>query len=922
MHLLHTGTRQLQSFEGSEIPEYAILSHVWGRDEVTFDQIENPPSEDGLEKIKGACSMARSHGFDYIWIDTCCINKNSSAELSEALNSMYRWYQDSAVCYAYLADVTSGSAVLEHASQAAHTEFSQSKWFTRGWTLQELIAPSLVIFFNKTWQEIGTKSSLQAAISSITGIPAAILRGDDVENASIAQRMSWASKRVTKRPEDLAYCLMGIFGVNMTMLYGEGTKAFIRLQEEIMKTSDDHSLFAWKSREGDGGLLAPSPAAFSGSHKIVPTNPSEAPSGAITINNKGVHVTLRFLDLERSPSQRVLLAILPCAVYDNAKTNVGIFLKDVVGTKQYFTRVKTGSLELFDLEESDRISYTVSHVCVRQGRRSQKRDSQLARAAISGHEATVRLLLGRSYGMDAVDTDDRHSAMELAAKNGHDAVVKLLLNDDLVVVPSLIWASKNGHERVVELLLEKNPDPKALVPAVEGAAGHGHAAVVKQLLERSIGRGLAMHHAALNGHEEVLKLLLESMTDYTEVRPAFSAAAYEGYVAVVELLLRWDISPALLRNSLSMAARNGCEAVVELLLEKDGSPEALWTALESAIIYGNGVVVPLLLEKNVGYLNLKSALELAVSHGHKAVVELLLTKDFDSQALRSMLKLAIGTRREDVVKLLLESPIDLRELESALSIAAHNGHEAMVSLLLERGIRIEAVESALESASAVGCEAVVMRLLEKNLGSPAVGLALRSAAIKGYCPVVKLLLQKDLSSQALREALMLAIDNGHNAVAELLLKEKLDIDTLESALQLAASKGEEELVKLLLEQDINSVRALGQATSSAAEHGHGAVLKLLLRKDVHARALSSALRLAASNGHEAEVKLLMQSGSRSEMEIAQALRTAVDAGHKGVVKLLLQGDFFYGLHLAMKMAAKDGNKDMAMLILERRAEWE
>jgi hypothetical protein len=116
----------------------------------------------------------------------------------------------------------------------------------RGWTLQELIAPTVLVFLNREWQKIGTKSALASEITGVTGIPIHILRGGDVHSASIAQRMSWASKRKTTRTEDLAYCLMGIFDVNMPMLYGEDVKAFARLQEEIMKTSDDHTIFAWR----------------------------------------------------------------------------------------------------------------------------------------------------------------------------------------------------------------------------------------------------------------------------------------------------------------------------------------------------------------------------------------------------------------------------------------------------------------------------------------------------------------------------------------------------------------------------------------------------------------------------------------------------------------------------------------------------
>jgi hypothetical protein len=199
---------------------------------------------------------------------------------------MYRWYQQAEVCYAYLADVPSETCC----------EFSESTWFTREWTLQELIAPSTVIFLNKEWQEIGTKSSLQQVISKITGIPVGILLGDDLERASVAQRMSWAARREIARAEDRAYCLMGIFGTHMPLVYGEGERAVVRLQEEIMKVSDDHSIFAWRSKENHDGLLATSPAAFADSRNIVPFSPFNTLNSQLTVINKGIQLALHFID--------------------------------------------------------------------------------------------------------------------------------------------------------------------------------------------------------------------------------------------------------------------------------------------------------------------------------------------------------------------------------------------------------------------------------------------------------------------------------------------------------------------------------------------------------------------------------------------------------------------------------------------------
>ncbi len=149
MHLLNTTTRKLEEFGGNKIPLYAILSHTWGENEITFQDIEGADAEQkpGYEKIRNTCSMAAAAGFDYVWIDTCCIDKASSAELSEAINSMYRWYQESIMCYVYLADVPSNTANCQ--STVLRSKLSESKWFTRGCTLQELIAPSTVIFLNQ-----------------------------------------------------------------------------------------------------------------------------------------------------------------------------------------------------------------------------------------------------------------------------------------------------------------------------------------------------------------------------------------------------------------------------------------------------------------------------------------------------------------------------------------------------------------------------------------------------------------------------------------------------------------------------------------------------------------------------------------------------------------------------------------------------
>lgn len=249
MRLLHASTITLRSFSPNSIPPYAILSHTWGaeEDEVTLQELGQPSvlNKPGYSKIEGACRQTLKDGLEYIWIDTCCIDKTSSAELSEAINSMFRWYHDARVCYVYLTDFsTQGMASQDD----LHKPFRSCKWFTRGWTLQELLAPPFVRFHSREWHILGSKTTLSDEISSITGIDTRALTGTTRLSAySIAQRMSWASHRTTTRPEDVAYCLLGLFQINMPLLYGEGEKAFSRLQEEIIKMSDDHSIFAWET---------------------------------------------------------------------------------------------------------------------------------------------------------------------------------------------------------------------------------------------------------------------------------------------------------------------------------------------------------------------------------------------------------------------------------------------------------------------------------------------------------------------------------------------------------------------------------------------------------------------------------------------------------------------------------------------------
>jgi hypothetical protein len=244
MRLINIKTYQLETFDNCDTtPPYAILSHTWEQEEVLFHDIttdaDGMKKKRGWGKIQGASVEAEKLGILYLWVDTCCIDKTSSAELSQSINSMFAWYRDARICFAYLGDFNGDDVET----------FDKSRWWTRGWTLQELIAPVEVMFFAQDWTFMALRSSSTKRIAGITGIGAIVLAGgrlDELHNFSVAEKFSWAAKRMTTCGEDRAYSLMGIFGVNMAMIYGEGEQAaFLRLQKEIFAVYPDHSIFAW-----------------------------------------------------------------------------------------------------------------------------------------------------------------------------------------------------------------------------------------------------------------------------------------------------------------------------------------------------------------------------------------------------------------------------------------------------------------------------------------------------------------------------------------------------------------------------------------------------------------------------------------------------------------------------------------------------
>lgn len=329
MRLINTATLQLEEVADSELShdknQYAILSHRWGsnEDEVSYQEMTSDKDisqKKGYVKIREFCSIALQSGYRYGWCDTCCINKGNSSELAESINSMFMWYKMSSLCVVYLADVPT-------------VQFEDSEWFTRGWTLQELIAPRTLSFYNGHWEFVGTKLNLLGILSSKTCVPSNVL-GNLVEpyTCSVAQRMSWAAHRVTQRVEDRAYSLLGLFEINMPMIYGEREKSFLRLQQNIARQSKDESLFAWtldasKDSVDYSSIFATTPSAFWQCRNTISTPGSTG----FTEANGELAITLEVH--RRSPG--IFDALLHCTEEDRPYKKFFISISKTFGSETY-----------------------------------------------------------------------------------------------------------------------------------------------------------------------------------------------------------------------------------------------------------------------------------------------------------------------------------------------------------------------------------------------------------------------------------------------------------------------------------------------------------------------------------------------------------------------------------------------------------
>ncbi|KAL4894088.1 ankyrin repeat-containing domain protein [Aspergillus ambiguus] len=819
MRLVHTTEPQSSLFQVSEftdheIPPYAILSHTWDREEVTLTDLASPvphpettSSKKGYTKVRHACGLARQAGYDWVWIDTCCIDKTSSAELSEAINSMYRWYQRAGICYAWLADIQAQSA----------EDIPTSRWFTRGWTLQERVAPSTVVFLDADWGVLGTKESLRGVVSERTGIPEGILSGaESLESMSVAQRMSWAARRQTSRVEDRAYSLLGIFGISIPLLYGEGDAAFYRLQEEIMRVSDDMSLFAWQSPSRRSGLLASSPDAFEGCADIVVMdNPLVTVNSPWTVSNKGIQLELPFLPVGRNG---LGWAILSASRQGKENCFIAIYLRDIYLTMEQFERVWCDRIEVVNLHHFQRAQFPVRLIRVRQQRSAITRESERSRSTPEtpnpGIEAELFYwdpafsqdnLPGR---FDAEDEEGLESLVEAAENIDIEKVRRLLTRHDIKLGEPdsdgrtlLWWSARSGNAPVVWLLLSRkdvrvNLRDKDNQTALSQAIAWGHTDIVWLLLNRSDtdpfpidNSGLApFHQAARNGNEAVLRIILAR----NESRN-FASDTECGRAHIIQMLLtRVDMEPDIEDQSgctpLGWAAARGRDDACRVLLDYgayiDHRDHMKRTPLWYAVVNNHESVCVLLMERGAALDILddqrRTPLFQAVLNGWHDQCCLLLTKGakaniYDVEG-STPLVYAAAANRGRICQLLLEHGADInsrdREGRSPLWLVREEAeieHKELGYAALRWAVEKDDEDSA-----------IILRHYGANLMSRDLygRTPLHAAAMQGKSRLVEILLDEtnmDAKDYKGKTALRLAVDEGHESVVRLLLDKGADI---------------------------------------------------------------------------------------------------------------------------------------------------
>ncbi|KAF4872243.1 Vegetative incompatibility protein HET-E-1 [Colletotrichum siamense] len=929
MRLINVQTGRLEEFF-HEPPPYAVLSHTWGSDEeeISFRDIQegNEVFKTGIgrDKFDGFCEQALADELDYAWMDTCCIDKTNSTELSEAINSMFTWYQKADVCYAFLADVSS----IDDPSNA-ESQFRRSRWFERGWTLQELLAPSRVRFYNRDWSLLGTKRQLSTVVAQTTGIPRPFLLGTaDLREASVAQRMSWAANRVTKRKEDIAYCLLGIFGVNLPMIYGEGDQAFARLQEEIMRRNTDDSILAWNLNSTEstyddtatvgglsGGILAASPFDFATSGDIVCREHRGTSIDPLYVFGGHLRIRLRLY----KTAENQTFGLLDCHAKDNVQSVVGIPLLRIQSDGSYdeYVRPEGQQGRLLDVMRTEAPPQLV-HIC-RNGQ-NQTETSTSRRYGFyveeSVHETGLELFdveprdrwekdnatinTTVDFGLDQVQRSWIRFRYKKGTCGDYVVMLELEVNQSRVhACCHVMTASRDTSLQIIaSKIFETNPHTFG-----KQSASNGVSNLRVSLDEERVGACQMF----------VVRLASMSKPPRVNVNVSLELAQLERQVYLSDLLYE-DRAIGPERANLSRLAWEKA-AIVEKHKTKIAAIQTKLDRLQlekKTLNAGLSALVRDIDQLHVKDQTLKerrSALSEAVTHAQDVLSRL------DKESISQWYGLMVGS----LVKSTL--PVESRIVSSVaneskrlLLQAVLEGHEATVQFLLDRGSKVELTDdegrSLLRIATSRGHEGLMKMLVERGADTESVNqhgiTPLLEATFQGNASAVGLLLDvkaqinaKDKNGQS---PLSIAALKGHFDVARLLLDRRSDIKSKDKdgrdPLHVAVANGHNDLVDLLLLRgaDIETATESGQTPLSLSSMlGKEAMTRHLLGNgaSVHARDANGWTPLfhATLKGHDEIMKLLIQNGAdinAKDTKEQSLLHVAIENGQKSAETILVE----------------------------------
>ncbi|KAF3075870.1 hypothetical protein CFAM422_002410 [Trichoderma lentiforme] len=922
MRLINVKTFKLEEFLDYLAPPYAILSHTWGDDseELSFRDVEDGNINKlgiGSVKFRGCCRQAAEDGLGYAWIDTCCIDKTNLVELSEAINSMFRWYQRASICYAFLSDVPGDEDFRETGSK-----FHSSRWFQRGWTLQELLAPKAMRFYGaistygpqafgpqafgdtvgvQEWHLLGKRGNMSTTIASITGIPRQYLLGiTALHTASVAQRMSWAAHRDTKRKEDLAYCLLGIFNITMPMIYGEGgEQAFFRLQEQIMKVTRDDSILAWGLGTNDsstnntgnttaGRIMAKAPADFAQSGKIIRRDQTLKYTSSVDMSGGSIQA---HLPLHTTPTGQII-GFLSCGPENNSQQVVGIPLIELsVGSSDEYARPRgyNSSLYPITVAATEPKPIRIKH--------DNQENIPVDVGGLFFHyedddftDINLKIIdvAPRSYW-------DEERALIMSTPIAHDGAVGQILirlrhdtqdSKDFVVVLEYKKESPDTRVECLLLICSRNLLFEELV------------SYLPSMMQKLDGKRRAKN--------ELLSLTIA--LERVERQPIFvirPELVVDGVFTTIDATVELG-DKKLIRESLQLLEEN--EEIERESNELEDQMNSCDTSLNEIKKEQETILAKLkelemrqkaLIAKEAEYTGRRTEIttkqdEVKMKLGGLSTHWENIQERWDTlgqdEKLRctlpgtTVLQWAAAKGLIEVVKQRLEDGADVNGSDqdgcTPLMTASIGGQFEVATLLIEHGARIDAQtrkdETALTAAAASGCVELVQLLIDQGAdvegrGNPE-GTPLQTAAFYGHADVVRLLLdhgaQIEAGAGANRTALLLASEQGYIDVVQLLLDKGADMEAKDgsgvTALVAAFNGDKKDVIKLLINRgaQVDACDEDGKTMLiRASAGGDTEMVEQLLaigeinlnHRDKEGR---TALEWATQNSHEAIVQLL------------------------------------------------------------------